>query len=149
MGFFLGGYIAGHEYFGFKFSNFMQAIFSVSLLYFSWVQKNYVNLAYHLSLEKSKPSITSELDESEYRFFTIRNVGETSAYNTECRVYNYTIDEEYEYELIEELYSKSSQRLYFPIEWSTEGRFAVGIFITYCCDKIGEELREYSEEIQY
>lgn len=152
------GYFFRH--FKLELSDFITCIFSIVILYFSWVQSNfgkvqlintdkqleYGRLQHRLALEQSYATLISEISHDNPQYFIIRNLGNRSAYDIECIVYNNTLDEEHECETIEELYAKSISREYFPSNWLPFQDVILSISLVYEIEEDGRQKRNYYDE---
>jgi hypothetical protein len=147
FGFFLGGYINEYNHFGLTLTDLVTSFFSFSLVYFAWMQSRYIDIQYKLSYESSLPSITI-IHTGQKRFFHIKNSGKLNVYDIKCRLYNWTIDEWHDFEIINELFSEESQRLYFPQEWRIRRGFIIEIIIDFAIDVNGNS-RNHSEIIEF
>jgi len=160
IGFIIGLYLSKNDV---PISDFITCLFSLALVFFSWVQSNigkiqliiadkqleYGNLQYKLALEQSYATVITEVRHEDPHFYIIRNVGNRSAHNVHCIIYNDTLNDEYPYEIIEELYSRSMVREYFPDSWLPLNNVILSITIEYEVEEDGRVKRYYYDEFQF
>jgi hypothetical protein len=147
FGFFIGGYFKDYNHYNLTLSDLITSLFSFSLVYFAWIQSNYIDIQYKLSYESSLPNINI-IHNGNNRFFHIKNSGNLNASDIKCRLYNWTLDQWHDYDIITELFAEESQRLYFPQEWKIRRGRIIEIYLDYLIDKKGNR-RKHTEQIEF
>jgi hypothetical protein len=147
IGIYFGGYFKEYYYLGFLPSDISTLIFSAFIVYFTWVQSNFIKSQYGLSIENSKPSIIAEVDGNDSEYLYLKNMGENSAYDIKYSITNIKNADEDE-DIIDIMYAKSSKRIYLSSEWLKEDNVEIFIQVTFKCSSDDEgEVRNFEDEI--